>query len=387
MKLSLFTSVFGLSLFAAACARPGPQRPGADDAPVAVQVRSVHVESLPLLHRASGTVRGRNTAVLTSKTTGYVRAVRVRSGDRVTSGQPLLELEANDVRASVARARAALDQSTESKAEAESGLEAARAAAKLAKSSYERATKLLDDKAIPQAQFDEAEARFHLTQAEEHMAEARLRSLGSRIEESKAALGEANATLGYAVIVAPFSGQVLERRVDPGVLASPGTPLLVVADEGALRVEAAVAESRAADVRLGDVADVEIEGLTQPLIGKVGEIVPSVDVASRAFLVKIDLPSEASALRPGTFARVGFRAGMRPRLVVPSTSLTSLGALDRVFVVDSAQGEPRARLRMITHGETQEGWTEVLSGLLPDERVVVAPPPGLRDGAKVEVGL
>ena len=55
----------------------------------------------------------------------------------------------------------------------------------------------------------------------------------SGIDEATAALGEAQVTLGYAEITAPFAGRVLERRVDPGTLASPGTPLLVLSDEEA----------------------------------------------------------------------------------------------------------------------------------------------------------
>jgi RND family efflux transporter MFP subunit len=157
-------------------------------------------------------------------------------------------------------------------------------------------------------------------------------------------------------------------------------PLLTLADEGTLRVEAAVEESHVYDVKVGDEVTVEIETIGKPLIGKVGEVVPSVDVASRAFLVKIDLPADAGTLRPGTFARVSFRIAVRPRLVVPTTALTSFGALDRVFVLDGGH----ARMRMVTRGEAQGRWTEVLSGLDPKETVVAAPPADLRDGTPVE---
>ncbi len=370
-----------LPLFAATACASEPRHPAAEAGAISVAVASAHEEPLAVVYRASGTVRGRNTAILTSRTMGTVRAVRVRSGDRVTAGQLLVELEANDVRASVARARAGLDQSAEAKAEAENALEAARAAAKVARSTYDRMGSLLKDNAIPEQQYDEAEARFRGAAAQELMAQARVRSLSSRIDEAKAGLGEAQITLGYADIVAPFAGRVVERRVDPGTLASPGMALLVLVDEGTLRVEAAVEESHLDDVKVGDDASVEIQTLAKPLVGKVGEIVPSVDVASRTFLVKIDLSSDAGSLRPGTFARVGFQVGARPRLVVPTTALTSFGALDRVFVVEGGY----ARLRMITRGEEQGPWTEILSGLSATEAVVAAPPTGLRDGTPVEV--
>ncbi len=372
---ALTAAYVGTTLGLAGCASHAP-RPAPEGAAIRVDVALAHLEPLPVVYRASGTVRGRNTAVLTSKTTGYVRSVRVRPGDRVTAGQPLVQLEANDVRASVARARAGLDQSTEVRAEAENALEAARAAATIAKSTYERAALLLKDSAIPQQQYDEAEARWRGAVAQEKMAQARLRSVSSGIEEAKAALGEAQVTLGYADIVAPFSGQVLERRVDPGTLASPGLPLLVVCDEEAVRVEAAVEESYVDFVKIGAEARVEIETLARPLVGKVGEVVPSVDVASRAFLVKIDLPSDSGPLRTGTYARVSFDIGTRMRLVAPTTSLTIFGALDRVFVVDGGH----ARLRMITRGETSGRWTEILSGLSAGETLVAEPSAELRDG-------
>lgn len=199
--------------------RPRPH-PAPEGPPVTLNVATAHMEPLPIVYCASGTVRGRNTAILTSKTMGYVRAVRVRPGDHVAAGQSLVTLEANDVRASVARARAGLDQSTEARAAADSAVEAARAAAKIAKSTYDRAEVLLKDNAIPQQQFDEAEASWRGAVAQEKMAESRVRSVASGIEEAKAALGEARVTLGYADIVAPFAGRVLERRVDPGTLAS-----------------------------------------------------------------------------------------------------------------------------------------------------------------------
>ncbi|MCL2724444.1 MAG: efflux RND transporter periplasmic adaptor subunit [Polyangiaceae bacterium] len=365
-----------LSLFACTHAHhAAPEGP-----PVAVSVVTAHEEQLPTVYRVSGTVRGRNTTTLTSKTTGYIRAVRVQAGDRVTAGQALVELEANDSRATVARARASLSQFMESKAESENALTLARANAKIAKSNYDRAAHLVQDNAIPQQQFDEAEARWHAAEAQEKMAQARVRAATSGIDEGRAALGEANAMLGYAAITAPFAGRVIERRVDPGALAAPGTPLLVISDEGGLRVEAAVDESRAGDVNVGDEVDISI-GSLPPLIGKVGEIVPNVDVTSRSFLVKVDLPPEAGSHRPGTYATVGIRMGARSRLVVPTTAITSFGALDRVFTVDSGH----AKIRMITRGEEVGPWTEVLSGLSKDEHVVAPAAPDLRDGVPVEV--
>jgi multidrug efflux pump subunit AcrA (membrane-fusion protein) len=343
-----------------------------------VKLTSAHEENLATLYRSSGTVRGRTTAVLTSKTTGYVRAIDVRPGDTVRAGQVLALLEANDSTAGVRRARAGFDQSLESRTEADNRLRAAQAALRVAQATQQRISALYANGSVPQQEYDESEARLQAALAEEQAAQARLRSSSARIAQAKAEVGEAQASLDDARITAPFAGQVIERRIDPGNLALPGTPLLVLEQAGTLRVETAVEESHAASVALGDGALVEIEALPQPVNGRVAEIVPTVDAASRAFVVKIDLPGERAGLRPGMFARVGFRVSSRPRLVVPTTAITKHGALDRVFATD---GE-RLRLRMVTLGEAQGPWTEVLSGLSTGEQIVAAPTRLVTDGAR-----
>ena len=333
---------------------------------------------LPVFFRASGTVRGRTTITLTSKVSGYVRAIHVRSGDTVAAGQLLVELEANDTRAGVGRQRAELAQALDARAEAESTLEAARATAELAKTSRDRTAKLFAEGAVTRQALDEADAQARTSAAQFAAAQARVRGAGSSIDVARASLAEGQATLDYARVTAPFAGRVIERRVDPGALASPGLPLLVLDDGGSQRVEVPVEESRAASIHLGDPVSIELAGQQVP--GTVGEIVPNVDVASRAFLVKVDLPATLGAIPSGTFARVGFANGTRSRLVVPTAAITSFGALDRVIVVDGGI----ARLRMVTRGDVQDGWTEVLSGLSPGEQVV-ADPSRVRDGQPVEV--
>ena len=326
-------------------------------------------------------MRGRSTAVITSKTVGYVRSVLVRAGDRVTAGQPLVEIEADDVKAAVARARAELDHALQLGVEAQSGLEAARASATLARTTRDRMERLLATGAIAQQQFDEVDHAWQTADAQRAMAEAHVRAARSGADAARAAMAEAQANLGYARVVAPFAGRVVDRRIDPGSLATPATPLLVLDDEASLRVEVAVEESRGSQIAAGDQVDVAIGEPPLEITGTVGEIVPAVDVGSRAFVVKIDLPAGTGPLRPGGFARVGFHVGVRPRLVVPSTAITAAGAVDRVFVADGAV----ARLRMITRGAAQGPWTEILSGLADGERVVVAPPPALVDGNPIEV--
>jgi len=125
---------------------------------------------------------------------------------------------------------------------------------------------------------------------------------------------------------------------------------------------------------------VALEALDRKLNARVGEIVPSVDAASRSYIVKIDLPPLAN-LRSGMFGRAFFPLGARKVVTVPAGAVIERGQLQSVFVVE----EGAARTRMVTTGKREPDAIEVLSGLSEGEKVVSPVPAGLSDGARVEV--
>ncbi len=187
-------------------------------------------------------------------------------------------------------------------------------------------------------------------------------------------------TLGYATLTAPFAGLVLERKADPGSLATPGAPLLTLEREGHLRLEASIDESRLGLVRIGESVAVQIDGLNRTVSGRVDEIVPSVDPATRTLTAKIDLPGLPD-LRTGMFGRAVFAAGSREAILVPQTAVLERGQIRSVHVVEG----DTARLRFVTIGESRDNWREILSGLAAGEKVIVAPPSLLADGGRVSI--
>lgn len=370
-------------LFATSCARAVADPAEPDGPPVRISgVTTVEREPRPTVYRATGSVRGRTTAVITSKISGYVRSVPVRAGDSVTAGQTLAVLDSDALEANVRRARAGLRQSTEGRDEAQNAVTGAIAEARLADVNFARARNLFSERAMTRQEYDETATRQQRAASSRAAAVARLHRAQAGIDQAQAELSAAEAELADARIVAPFAGRVIERRVDPGSMATPGQPLLIVDQRGALRVEASVEESQAAHVHVGDAAEVTLEDVPRPVAGRVSEVVPAIDPASRAFVVKVDLPANADGeLRPGMFARVDFRTGTTRALRIPATAVLPAGALDRVFVIDAG----RARLRLVTVGERSGDGVDVLSGLDEGDVVITAPPAGLRDGQPVEV--
>ena len=352
----------------------------ASDAP-AIPVRSVPVraQDWPDAYEATGTVRARTAAVMSSKVMAYVRQVSVQVGDRVHDGQELITLDAQDLDANVRRAEAAYAEVRSAIPEADNGVLAARANLDLAQATFKRMDELASKKSISNQEFDESSARLKSAQAAYDMARARRSQLDSKLAQAEQEIRAAKIMRDYTRIAAPFAGVVTARSVEPGNLAAPGAPLLTIERAGAFRLEASVAESRLPSVETGQTVEVALEALDRRLTARVSEIVPAVDAASRAYTVKIDLPSLPN-LRSGMFGRAWFPLGSRQVIVVPAAAVVARGQLETVFVMDHGV----VRNRLITTGRRRPDAAEVLSGLSEGESVVSPIPAALADGARVE---
>jgi RND family efflux transporter MFP subunit len=347
---------------------------------VVVQVDTVSVSPIPDTYRASGTVRARQTAAIAAKIVANILDVRVHAGDRVQAGQTLILLDRRELEANLRRAEAARSEAESAAIETDDAIASARASVELARLSHKRIDDLLANALVSRQTFDESHARLQSAEAALQMAVARRRQIEARGRQAEAEVAAASVTLGYAMLAAPFAGLVTERSADPGSLTTPGGPLLTLEREGSLRLEASVDESRLGLVRIGGSVAVEIDGLNRTVSGRVGEIIPSVDAATRTFTAKIDLPP-VPGLRAGMFGRAAFASAEREAILVPQSAVLERGQIRSVHVVEG----DTARLRFVTLGEVRGSRREILSGLTPGERIVVAPPSLLADGGRVAI--
>ncbi len=205
-----------------------------------------------------------------------------------------------------------------------------------------------------------------------------VRMLQAQLQQALAALNAAQVQLSYATVTAPIAGVVVKRHVDVGDMATPGMPLVSIVDPNSFRLEVVVPEGYIRSARLGDMVPVTLEALGQRVNGRIYEIVPSADPASRTFVVKIQLPP-IKGLMVGMFGRAEFKTGERRGIFVPQTAIWHEGSLEGVFVVE----EGVALRRVVTTGKTFGDLVEVLTGLKEGELVVARNTPTLRDGMKV----
>ncbi len=360
------------------CGEPPESKPAASSAPpVAVSTVAVAAETWPETYEATGTVRARTSTTISANLMGYVRQVRVQTGDRVHEGQMLVTLDTRDLDASAMRAEAARDEVRTAVPEADSSVRAAKASLDLAQVTFNRIQDLFQKKSLSDQEFDEASAKLKAAQAAWDMARAQRAQMDSKLAQADQAVRSSEVTRSYADITAPFAGIVVARSVEPGSLATPGAPLLTLEREGAYRLEAAVDESHLAAIHTGQPVSVMLESVDRTIEARVSEIVPSIDAASRAYTVKIDLPS-IPQLRSGVFGRAAFQLGSRNVLAIPAGAVTERGQLQSVMVADAGV----AHTRLIAAGQKSNDRIEILSGLIAGEKVVF-PARDLADGVAV----
>jgi multidrug efflux pump subunit AcrA (membrane-fusion protein) len=369
-------------LMTAACSRQEAPLAtmGAQQTAAAVQVETVAVSPIADIYQASGTVRARQIAAIAAKIAADILEVRVHAGDHVRAGQTLILLDRRDLEANLRRAEAARTEAESAVTETKNAIASARASVELARVTHKRFQDLLAKASVSQQEFDESQARLKRAEAALEMAVSKRRQVEARRSQAEAEVAAARVALGYATLAAPFAGLVTERKADPGSLATPGAPLLTLEREGNLRLEASIDESRLGLARIGESVAVDIDGLNRTVSGRVGEIVPSVDPATRTFTAKIDLPA-LPGLRAGMFGRAAFAAGEREALLVPQSAVLERGQIRSVHVVEG----DTAHLRFVTLGEARGNWREILSGLTAGEKIIVAPPPLLADGGRVAI--
>jgi multidrug efflux pump subunit AcrA (membrane-fusion protein) len=366
-------------LGAAGCAAdPEPARDAAPS--VLVQTAPARLERQAVAFESGGTVRAKTTTVLSSRVMSAIVNVAVKPGDRVRAGQVLVRLDARQLAAGQARADAGLAATLEADAAADAERDAATSALTLARASHARIATLAERKVATPAEIDAAVAALRGAEARLKAANARKAEVASGIEAARAAARNASVDASFAAIVAPFDGLVTEKMAEPGTIAMPGTPLLVVEDVRVFRLEVSVDVADTATVTVGSRVPVAIGGLA-PLDGTVEEIAPSVDAVAHAYTIKIALPG-TPGLRSGLYGRARFGGADRQLVAVPAGALVRRGQLTLVFVDDNGT----ARLRYVHVGTPAGDRIPVLSGLAENERVIVEPPPSLADGVRLRQG-
>ena len=337
------------------CRRDAAVRPAPVETATAQVVASLS-QQIPSNLNAVGTLHARESSTLSAQVMGRVVQVLVHAGDRVAAGQTLLVLDDTALRASAAAADASVRAAEEQMAAAQSN-------ADLAASTLARYRQLQAQKSVSPQEMDEVARRAEA-------ARAQVNALQAQSKAAREQAANAHTMLSYTRLRAPFAGVITSRMADPGALAAPGVPLIQIDRDGPLELDATVDESAMAAVRLGMTLPVQVDGAPgADATGKVLEIVPAADPASRSFTIKIAL-APSKLLRAGMYGTAQIRMGERQAILAPASAFVARGSLECAYVLD---GNGIARLRYVTLGPVHGSLVEVLSGISAGERLVDQP--------------
>ena len=347
---------------------------------------------------ATGRVATPAAIELAAQATARVARVLVREGERVSEGQALVELDADEARAQLAQARAALVEAEARLVQlarvgapvANEQLRQAEATLAQARSEFERVKTLTDKGFFSNSRLDEAERA--LKSAEAGVAAARAqaeaqRSGGAehalaqaRLEQARAALALAQARLANLEIKAPVAGQITVREVEPGDVAQAGRRLLGMVAAGETRIHAQVDEKNLRHLSPGQQASAAADAFPgQPFAAELYYVAPAVDATRGTVEVRLRVAQPPAFLRPDMTASVEMLAARKDSaLILPAEFVRDPDGRPWVLAVRDG----RARRVPVVLGVRGLGEVEVAEGLAEGERAIVATSP-VTEGARV----
>ncbi|MFZ0581024.1 MAG: efflux RND transporter periplasmic adaptor subunit [Candidatus Acidiferrales bacterium] len=339
--------------------------------PTPVHLVDVTLESSSEDLRYSASVLPFAQASLSFKSAGYVTEIKqvagadgrrrdIGPGDYVSRSSVLAQIRHQDLKNQLDQAAASLVQ--------------AQAQHVQATQDYERAKALYATKSLIKPDFDQAQARFDSTLA--------------GVDQAKASLHQAQLALEDADLRAPFSGYILDRNIELGNLAQPGSTAFTIADTSAVKISFGVPEYAVRHLRPGQQFNIHLQDDPKEYSGRVTSIAASADEKNRVFAIEVTVPNPQSYLKPGMIASLTVSGVQKaPAPAVPLSAVVADPASPgryAVFVAREEGGKWVAHLRDVTLGETHESDVAV-DGVKPGEKIVVVGAAGLKDGDSVQV--
>jgi membrane fusion protein, multidrug efflux system len=338
-----------------ACSRKEPPPP----APRAVIAQVVGAKPAEGANVYSGEVRARHENDLAFRVGGKVVARYVDVGATVKRGAELARLDPQDAQLNVESAR--------------SQLAAAEADHALAQAELARYRDLYAKQYVSKAVLDARENTFNTTKA--------------RLEQARAQAQVARNQSSYTTLVAEADGVITAVNVEAGQVVSAGQAVLRVARPEEKEVAINVPETRLRDLRDGNQVTVALWAAPdKPYVGRVREVAPNADPATRTFMAKITILDPDIAVKLGMTANVllGDRAGGGAEVItLPLTAVTQVDGKPAVWVVDPQTST--VNLRPVAIGAYREDGVTVRDGLRAGEVVVTAGVHKLLPGETVRV--
>ena len=353
---------------------------------------------------ASGRIISPQRISIALQGSGRVQQVAVAEGQKVESGQLLIELDNSDSRASLAQASAAVAQAQArlrqlgelGKPQALQSLAQAQATADQARKTLDRNRKLVAQGFISQAAIDDAQRAVDVAASQVASAQAQLKSNNvggsdsllaqAGLQQALAGQQLARAKLNQGFVYAPSAGVLISRNVEVGDVVQPGKALMELASIGKTQVLVQIDEKNLSKIALGQKAYASADAFpSQRFDAVVGFINPGVDAARGSVEVKLDVANPPAYLRQDMTVSVDIETARRTATVVVAASALQDATTDKpsVLVVRGT----RVVRQIVKLGLRGDRRVEVLEGIAAGESVLPASKTGVREGQKVRANV
>ena len=375
---------------------------------VTVQVTPAKRGPIEQTVSAEAVVSPLQQAVITPKITSTISKFYVQRGSHVKQGQILAVLENADLEGAAEQSKGEFEQAEAGYAtttgaslpeqiqKAELDAAAAKAAFDAQKKVYDARKDLFNQGAIPRRDLDSAEvalaqARSQNEQAQKQLVdlqklgkEQTLKSASGQLAAAKGKYLNAKAQLSYSEIRSPIDGVVTDRPLFQGELATANQPLMTVMDTSKLIAKAHIVQDEAVELKVGDAAELSLEGVDEPLKGRVMLISPALDPGSTTIEVWIEAIKPGPALKPGMNVSIEAVAkSVKDAVVVPASAVyKNPEAGDYVLLAGS---DSKAHLTKVKIGIRSKELAEIQSGLKEGDSVITAGGYALPDGTKIKI--
>jgi RND family efflux transporter MFP subunit len=353
----LAVGLAGLAAFAAGCGKTAADDPSKGAAPPAmpVQVMVAKSQKIPDTTEYLSILKSRHSAAINPQVEGQITKIFVKSGDRVTAGTPLLQIDPLKQQATVSSQEAART--------------AQAATLNYSRTQLEREKKLFEAGVVPKQELDNAQSTYDA-------AAAQLKSLEEQVNQQQ-------VELHYYKVSAPMDGIVGDIPVRTGDRVAVTTLLTTVDEPGALEAYIYVPADRARDLRLGvpvHLVDAAGHALAET---RITFISPQVDTETQTVLAKALVENSQARLRVAQQVRAQVVWGLHEGTVIPILAVTRINGESFAFLAVNEGKSVVARQKLLRVGDTVGNDYAVLSGIKPGDHIILSGLQFLQDGAPV----
>jgi multidrug efflux pump subunit AcrA (membrane-fusion protein) len=375
---------------------------------VTVQTQPAERQSVSQFVSAEAVVFPLKQATVSPKITSTIADFKVQRGARVKKGQLLAILENKDLAAQAQASQGDFEQADANyaitvNAGVPQQVQKAELDAAAAKSAFDAAQKVFDSRkdlfqqgAIPRRDFDSADVALAQARSQNEQAQKQLADLQRMGKEQllKAAEGTkesaeghyhaATAQLSYSEIRSPIDGVVTDRPLYVGDLAVANQPILTIMDISALVAKAHIPQSDAAQMKVGDAAQIKFEGEQEPVEARVTLVSPALDPGSTTVEVWVETRKPSASIKPGMSVSIEITAKtVKDAIAVPSNAIFKNA--EGAYYVLVAGTDKKAHQKAVQLGVRNSELTQITTGINAGDPIVVSGGYAVPDGTAIEI--